>query len=191
MKLITVISTAVLFLLLGTTIPGFAQEGKEGKGGGGGKAQQAQHQQQPQHAQQAQHVQQAQRTQRTQHAQQVQRSQRTQQAQQRGRRQGQRVAYNRGNNGFHGNGNNGNHYGRIPDERFRANFGRGHSFRMIRPRMINGYQRFQYGGYWFGFNDPWPSDWYYTDHVYVDYVGGAYYLYNPRHPGIHITLNLF
>jgi hypothetical protein len=33
--------------------------------------------------------------------------------------------------------------------------------------------------------------WDYNDDVYVDYVGGAYYMYNPRHPGIHITLNLF
>jgi len=188
MKQNRVISTAVLFLLLGTTIPAFAQKGKEEKGGGGGKTLQAQHQQQPQHGQQAQHTRQAQRSQYTQRG---QRSQPTHLAQQRGGQQGQRVAYNRGNSGFHGNGNNGNHYGRIPDNRYRANFGHGHSFRMIRPRMINGYQRFQYGGYWFGFNDPWPSDWYYTDHVYVDYVGGAYYLYNPRHPGIHITLNLF
>jgi hypothetical protein len=208
MKLLRVISTGLLFLLLGTTAFVYAQRGPKEKGGGGQKAQQAQP---------AQHQQQAQRTQRTQHTQQAQRTQRpqrTQQAQQRGkqqgqraaynrgnngsygngnsgRQQGQRVAYNRGNNGFHGNGNNGNHYGRIPDDRFRAHFGRGHSFRMNRPRLIAGYQRFQYSGYWFGYNDPWPSGWYYTDDVYVDYVGGAYYLYNPRHPGIYLTLNLF
>ena len=201
MKLVRVISTAVLFLLLGTTIPAYAQKGQEEKGGGGGKAQQAQHQQQPQHAQKAQHTQQAQRTQhaqqaqRSQRTQQAQRSQRTQQAQrsqrtqQAQRQQPQRaqqarpqaVASNRG----------GGYYGRIPDDRYRANFGRGHSFRMMRPQMIGGYNRFQYSGYWFGFNEPWPSGWYYTDDVYVEYVGGAYYLYNPRHPGIHITLNLF
>jgi hypothetical protein len=175
MKQNGVISTALLFLLLGTTAIAYAKKGPKEKAGGGQKAQQAQRGG-------GQHTQQAQHAQRTQH---------TQQAQQPGRQQGQRVAYNRGNNGFHGNGNNGNHYGRIPDDRFRANFGRGHSFRMIRPRMIAGYQRFQYSGYWFGFRDPWPSGWYYTDDVYVDYVGGAYYLYNPRHPGIHITLNLF
>ena len=191
-----VISTAVLFLLLGTTIPAFAQKGQEKKGGGGQKAQQAQrgggqkaqkqrpaqHQQQAQRTQQPQRVKQGQRTQRTQH---------TQQAQRRGGQQGQRVAYSRGNNGNHGNGNNGNHYGRIPDDRYRANFGRVHSFRMGRPRFINGYQRFQYSGYWFGYNEPWPSGCGYDDDVYVEFVGGAYYMYNRRHPGIHITLNLF
>jgi hypothetical protein len=30
-----------------------------------------------------------------------------------------------------------------------------------------------------------------NDNVYVEYVGGGYYLYNPRHSGIRITLNLF
>jgi hypothetical protein len=196
MKHNRVISTAVLFLLLGTTLPAFAQKGQKEKGGGGGKAQQAQrqqqpqraqqvqHQQQPQRAQQAQHTQQAQRGggQHTQEAQHAQRTQHTQQAQ-RGRQQGQRVAYNRGNNG--------NHYGRIPDDRYRSHFGRDHRFRMIRPTMIGGYNRFQYGGYWFGFNEGWPVGWDYNDDVYVEYVGGAYYLYNPRHSGIHITLNLF
>ena len=184
------VSTAVLFLLLGTTVPAFAQKGQKEKGGGGQKAQQAQRGggQKAQKERPAQHQQQAQRTQ---HPQRVQRAQRTQQAQQRGGQQGQRVAYNRGNNGNHGNGNNGNHYGRIPDDRYRASFGRGHAFRMNRPRMISGYNRFQYSGYWFGFREPWPSGWYYTDDVYVEYVGGGYYLYNPRHPGIHITLNLF
>jgi hypothetical protein len=147
-----VISTALLFLLLGTTAFAYAKKGPKEKGGGGQKAQQAQ---QP------------------------------------GRQQGQRAAYNRGNNGFHAKGNNGNHYGRIPDDHYRAYFGRGHAFRMGPPRFIDGYNRFQYSGYWFGYNQPWPSGWGYNDDVYVEYVGGAYYLYNPRHSGIHITLNLF
>ena len=178
MKQNRLISTAVLCLLLGITIPAFAQKGQQEKGGGKGKAQPAQHQAQPQHVQQAQH-----QPQRAQQAQRQQRPQRSQQAQQRGGQQGQRVAYNRGNNG--------NHYGRIPDDRYRAHFGRAHAFRMGPPRFIDGYNRFQYSGYWFGYNQPWPSGWGYNDDVYVEYVGGAYYLYNPRHSGIHITLNLF
>jgi hypothetical protein len=97
--------------------------------------------------------------------------------------QGQRVADKRGNNG--------NHYGRIPDDHFRANFGRSHVFRVGSPRFVDGYYRFQYGGYWFGYNERWPSPWNYNDDIYIDYVGGAYYMYNPSHPGIHITLNLF
>jgi hypothetical protein len=106
-------------------------------------------------------------------------------------RQPRAVANNNGDNGFHGNGNNGNHYGRIPDNSYRAHFGHDHSFRMVRPQMVNGYNRFQYSGYWFGFNQPWPSGWSYNDNVYVEYVGGGYYLCNPRHPGIQITLNIF
>jgi hypothetical protein len=59
------------------------------------------------------------------------------------------------------------------------------------PRFINGSYRFRYGGYLFAYSEPWPSGWNYNDSVYVDYVGGAYYMYNPRHPGIHITLSIF
>lgn len=178
-----VISTAVLFLLLGTIIPAFAQKGREKKGGGEQKAQKqqsAQHQQQAQRPQQSQRVQHAQRSQQVQRTRQVQR-----------RQQSRAVANNRGNNGFHGNGNNGNHYGRIPDDHYRANFGRVHAFRMGPPQYIDGYNRFQYSGYWFGYNEPWPSGWDYNDDVYVVYSGGAYYMYNRRHSGIHITLNLF
>jgi hypothetical protein len=204
-----VISTAVLFLLLGTTIPAFAEKGQGQKGGGGGKAPQAQHQQsqhaqrsQPQHAQQAQH-QQSQHAQRSQpqHAQQAQRQQpqraqrsQPQHAQQAQRQQSQRAqsgGYNRGNNGYQRNGNNGNHYGRISDASYHDHFGRGHSFHMGRPEFIGGYNRFQYGGYWFGYNHGWPLGWGYDDDVYVDYVGGVYFMYNMRHPGVHIALNLF
>ena len=48
--------------------------------------------------------------------------------------------------------------GRIPDDRFHSNFGRGHEFRIGSPRMVDGYSRFQYGGFWFGFVQPWPDD---------------------------------
>ncbi len=79
---------------------------------------------------------------------------------------------------------------RIPDARFRSDFGRTHEFRIGEPRMVGGYSRFQYGGYWFGFVQPWPVDWYYTDNVYVDYIGGRYYLCNPYHPGVHIAITV-
>ncbi len=164
MKQVRIISTVVLFLVLGATIPAFAQKGHKEKGGGGANVKQS-------HQQPTRHAKKAQRTQQT-----------------KGKQQTRAVANNRGN---HGNGNNGNHYGRIPDNHYRAHFGHGHSFRMIRPKMVKGYNRFQYSGYWFGFNQPWPSGWSYNDNVYVEYVGGNYYLYNPRHSGIRITLNLF
>ena len=80
--------------------------------------------------------------------------------------------------------------GRIPDDRFHANFGRGHDFHMGNPVLVGGYSRFQYGGFWFGFVQPWPSGWYYTDDVYIDYVDGGYYMYNPVHQGVRISINI-
>jgi hypothetical protein len=80
--------------------------------------------------------------------------------------------------------------GRIPDDRFRANFGRGHNFHMGNPVLVGGYSRFQYGGFWFGFVQPWPSGWYYTDDVYIDYVDGGYYMYNPYYPGTRFSISV-
>jgi hypothetical protein len=80
--------------------------------------------------------------------------------------------------------------GRIPDDRFRANFGRGHDFHMGNPVLVGGYSRFQYGGFWFGFVQPWPSGWYYTDDVYIDYVDGGYYMYNPYYPGARFSISV-
>jgi len=80
--------------------------------------------------------------------------------------------------------------GRIPDERFRSNFGRGHNFRMGNPVLVSGYSRFQYGGFWFGFVQPWPAGWYYTDDVYIDYVDGDYYMYNPYYPGARFSIRV-
>jgi hypothetical protein len=80
--------------------------------------------------------------------------------------------------------------GRIPDDRFRANFGRDHNFRIGTPTMVGGYSRFQYGGFWFGFVQPWPTEWYYTDNVYIVFVDGGYYLYNPTYPGARVSLSV-
>jgi hypothetical protein len=80
--------------------------------------------------------------------------------------------------------------GRIPDDRFRASFGRGHDFRMGNPVLVGGYSRFQYGGFWVGFVQPWPVGWYYTDNVYIDYVDGEYYMYNPYHPGARFAISV-
>jgi primosomal protein N' len=80
--------------------------------------------------------------------------------------------------------------GRIPDDRFHANFGRGHDFHMGNPVLVGGYSRFQYGGFWFGFVQPWPSGWYYTDDVYIDYVDGGYYMYNPYYPGARFSISV-
>lgn len=80
--------------------------------------------------------------------------------------------------------------GRIPDERFRSNFGHEHVFRINQPVIVGGYSRFRYGGYYFGFVEPWPAEWYYTDDVYVDYTDGGYYLYNPYYPGARVSISV-
>src|SRR5580698_7640264 len=65
---------------------------------------------------------------------------------------------------------------RIPDDKFRAQFGRSHTFRAQRPEVVNGQPRFQYGGYSFILIDAWPVDWAYTDDCYIDYIDGEYFL---------------
>jgi len=78
---------------------------------------------------------------------------------------------------------------RIPDDRFRANFGRAHRFRVSEADYRRD-RRFQYGGYWFGFAQPWPSNWLYTQDVYVIEIDGVYYLCNASYPGVNITLDV-
>jgi len=76
----------------------------------------------------------------------------------------------------------------IPDEKFRASFGRRHTFVISRPVVIEGQPRFQYSGYWFEIVDAWPGDWAYTDDVYVDYIDGDYFLFDLLHPGVRVAV---
>jgi len=78
--------------------------------------------------------------------------------------------------------------GHIPDDRFRAQFGRSHTFRVQRPVVVEGQPRFEYGGYSFVLIDAWPADWAYTDDCYVDYIDGEYFLFDLLHPGMRIAL---
>ena len=80
------------------------------------------------------------------------------------------------------------HAGRIPDDRFKANFGQEHHFRVSQAEYGN--RRFQYGGYWFGFESAWPSNWLYTQDVYVIEIDGVYYLCNANYPGVNLTLDV-
>jgi flagellar motor protein MotB len=81
----------------------------------------------------------------------------------------------------------GNGGGRIPADKFKANFGQQHTFHVSQGDYRN--HRFQYGGYSFGFVDPWPSNWLYTQDVFVIEINGVYYLCNPMYPGVNITLS--
>jgi hypothetical protein len=77
---------------------------------------------------------------------------------------------------------------RIPDEKFRASFGRQHTFVVNRPVIVEGRPRFQYTGYWFEIIDPWPVYWAYTDECYVDYTDGEYFLFDVLHPGVRVAV---
>jgi len=81
----------------------------------------------------------------------------------------------------------GNRNGRIPDDRYKANFGREHTFHVSQGDYGN--RRFQYGGYSFGFVGAWPTNWLYTQNVYVIEINGVYYLCNPMYPGVNLELS--
>jgi hypothetical protein len=77
---------------------------------------------------------------------------------------------------------------RIPDDKFRANFGRQHAFAMQHPVMVGGRPQFSYGGYSFTIVDAWPVGWAYTDQCYIDYIDGEYFLFDLAHPGVRIAV---
>ena len=215
MKYNRVISTAVMFLLLGTTLPAFAQKEEEQRGGGKEQAPKSEPQRAqkaaPQHAEKAvpQHAQKAE----PQHAQQAQpeRAQTggattcregaaaaSQAAPQRAEKQQHNTQRRHNHSVRRNNSRNahkrssppgsrhrrlpatvaaeGGNYGRISNANYTSHFGHDHSFHMGRPEMRGGYNRFQYGGYSFGYNQGWPVGWGYGDNFYVEYIDGAYYL---------------
>jgi len=102
------------------------------------------------------------------------------------RPQEQRLEMNRGNEQHQARGQHGK---RIPDDKFRASFGRQHAFHVRREQFVNNPQPVVvYGGYSFQLVDAWPVDWGFDDDVYVDYVNDGYYLFDLLHPGIRIAV---
>ena len=170
MKGIGIISTAALLLLLGIAAPGYAEQEKQGE-----KQAEPAKQAKPQPQQHAQQPKQA-KPEQQQHAQQPKQQDKNKQQQQHARQQKQQVQQAGARGG-----------GRIPEDRYRANFGREHTFRVSQADYRG--HRFHYGGYWFGFVDPWPSNWLYTQNVYVVDINGVYYLCNPMYPGVNIALS--
>ena len=83
-----------------------------------------------------------------------------------------------------------NQHGRIPEDKFRAHFGRQHTLVVNRPTVVNGQPRFQYSGYWFTIVDPWPVGWAYTDQCYIDYIDGEYFLFDLLHPGVRVAITV-
>ena len=80
----------------------------------------------------------------------------------------------------------------IPDPKFKANFGKQHTFTVKRvittTTVVPNQTRFIYSGYTFIFLDPWPGDWLFTDECYVDYVEDEYFLFDVLHPGVRVAL---
>jgi hypothetical protein len=184
MKLVGLISIAALSLSLGTTIPANAQqEQRDQQEEQKDKPAQKDSKAQPQEKKGQPEEQKPQST--TQKGQQQQKNEQSQKSSKPEERSSpQNAQQSRGEQPQQHAGNGG---GRIPDDRFKANFGREHSFRVSRGDYDN--HRFQYGGYSFGFVDPWPSNWLYTQNVYVIDINGVYYLCNPAYPGVTLALS--
>jgi hypothetical protein len=183
MKLVGLISAAVLILAFGATAPAYAQEQRDQQEEKKAQPEEKKSKAQPQEKRaqpeekkaqsdkpSGQHEKNAE-TQKNSRPEQKSAPQHAQQS--KGGQPEQHAENNRGG-------------GRIPDDRFKANFGREHSFHVSRGDYDN--HRFQYGGYNFEFVDAWPSNWLYTQDVYVVEINGVYYLCNPSYPGVNVTL---
>jgi len=198
------IATAILLVLLGSTASAYARQEKghedeHGQQQGSKPAAQKdrpvqqqrqsqpqQHQAQPAAHQQTQNARPAEqpRTQQAAHTQQPQ-THAVNHAQQANNGRSQEhaqqthaVAENRG----------GSQHGRISEAHYASSFGSGHSFHVSRGQYDS--RRFNYGGYSFGFIDPWPIGWGYSDNVYVVYTDGGYYMYDNVHPGLRISISI-
>ncbi|HSZ63882.1 MAG TPA: hypothetical protein VK828_18930 [Terriglobales bacterium] len=175
MKLIGVVSTAVLSLALGVAVPAFAQEQRDQDEKSKPAAQEEKKAQPEKSAKQEEKPS-------TRQEQAAKPEERNAKQEDKNVKSAERPAEK---NEQQRAGNNGG--GRIPADRYQANFGRQHTFHVSQGDYRN--HRFQYGGYWFGFADAWPSNWLYTQDVYVIDINGVYYLCNPMYPGVNITLS--
>jgi len=194
MKLVGVISTAVLSLTLGVAAPAYAQQEQhdqqqEQKAQGEKKTQPDKPAKQEQKTAQQQDKS---TKQEEKNAQQQDKSakqeEKNAQQQHKNAKQEEKSAQQQQQHTQQPQRAGGNGGGRIPDDRFKANFGRQHTFRVSQADYSRD-RRFQYGGYWFGFVDPWPSNWLYTQDVFVVEINGVYYLCNPMYPAVNITLS--
>jgi len=80
----------------------------------------------------------------------------------------------------------------IPDAKFKADFGRQHSFTanrvIIQTTIVPRQTQFVASGVTFVFLDPWPSAWLFTDECYIEYVDDEYFLFDDLHPGVRVAL---
>ena len=167
MKLIGALSTAVLTLTLGVGIPAYAQ--------------QEQHEQQEENKDKP--AQEKEKEKKAQPEKPAKPEDKNARQEEKNTKPEEKNAQPEKNSQAHANGG-----GRIPDDRYKAHFGQGHRFHVSQADYRN--RRFQFGGYWFGFEGAWPSNWLYTQDVYVVEIDGMYYLCNANYPGVNITLSV-
>jgi len=188
MKLVGVITTAVLSLTLGVAAPAYAQEQHEQQ-----EEQKAKPAQDEKKAQPAKPAKQAEKPEarQEQNAKPQEKTAKPEekkaQQQENNPKQGEKSAQQQQHPQAQPGKQTQHATGRIPDDRFKANFGEQHRFRVSQADYSRD-RRFQYGGYWFGFSDPWPSNWLYTQDVFVVEINGMYYLCNPMFPGVNVAL---
>src|SRR5271168_199651 len=183
MKLVGVISTAALSLILGVAAPVYAQEQHE-------QQDQQKDEQKDKSVQQDEKKAQPEKTAKPEEKNAQEQDKNTKQEQKSAQEQDKNIKQEEKTAQQHTQQEQrpGGNAGRIPDDRYRANFGREHTFRVSQGDYGN--RRFQYGGYWFGFVGVWPSNWLYTQNVYVIDIDGVYYLCNPVYPGVNIALSV-
>ncbi len=62
-------------------------------------------------------------------------------------------------------------------------------------QVVDGFPRYQYGGYWFSLVEPWPEyradDRYETDDIFIVHRGDGYYLSNRRYPTKGVAIKYF
>jgi hypothetical protein len=181
MKLVGVLSTAVLSLALGVATPAYAQQEQHDQQ----EEQKAKPAQDEKKAQPAKPAKQEEKNAQQQDKNNKQEEKSAQQQDKNNKQEEKNAQQHHSQPAQRASGNGG---GRIPDDRYKANFGQEHRFRVNQGDYNN--HRFQYGGYWFGFVDPWPSNWLYTQEVFVVEIDGMYYLCNPMYPGVNLAISV-
>ncbi len=182
MRMLKIMGLALMCVFLAAAVPARAQDQNQHKQETKKPARQA-------HAKAAQHGRQTNRTARTQTRQRTTRqarpAQRTARTPVRRTRPVSRARpaasarYARGGGAAHG---------RIPAARFRASFGSAHRFRVSHFYMVGGHRQFLYGGYRFQIIGAWPVGWVYTSPFYIDFISGAYWMFNPLFPGVRVAI---
>jgi hypothetical protein len=78
----------------------------------------------------------------------------------------------------------------IPDAHFKTHFGSEHVFHVNRTVLVGSSHVILFGGVRFRCDYPIPVAWLETDPVYIDYVGGSYFLCNRLRPGVRVAVGI-